>query len=55
MSITTIKDHATGIGVDGSYQADVNHTNDMGFQETYRCWKSTNPGIFPSAGQIDVL
>jgi len=52
--LATIKDHTTGFGIDGSYKTNITHTNDMGYAETYRCWRSTNTGIFPSANVVDV-
>jgi hypothetical protein len=52
--LATIKDHATGFAVAGSYQANVSQTNDFGVTETYRCWRSDNANIFPSGGTVDV-
>lgn len=52
--INFVTDLVTGFQVGGSYQSDVSHTNDMGYTENYRCWRSTNPGIFPSTQNISV-
>jgi hypothetical protein len=52
--LATIKDHSTGFGIAGSYRTNVSHTNDLGYVETYRCWRSDNPNIFPSGGTVDV-
>jgi len=52
--LATIKDDATGFGIDGAYQSDIVHTNQWGYQETYRRWRSTNTGIFPSGTNITV-
>lgn len=52
--IVTIKDNSTGFAIAGSYRTDVLHTNDRGFQENYRVWRSDNPGIFPSGGTVDI-
>jgi hypothetical protein len=52
--LATIKDHSTGFAVAGSYRTNVSHTNDLGYVETYRCWRSDNQGIFPSGGTVDV-
>jgi len=52
--IATIKDNSTGFAVAGSYRTDVNHTNAMGYTETYRCWRSDNVGIFPTGGTVVV-
>lgn len=50
----TIKDQ-TGFGVAGSYRTNVTHTNQWGYQETYRCWRSDNTGIYPSGQNITVV
>ena len=52
--LATIKDNSTGFGVDGAYQTNISHTNDSGYTETYRCWRSTNSNIFPSGGTVVV-
>lgn len=52
--LTTIKDQATGFGIDGSYRTNVSHVNDFGVTEVYRCWRSTNPSIFPTGGTVVV-
>ena len=41
-----------GFAVDGGYKTDVSHTNEFGITETYRCWRSTNVGVFPTGGTI---
>lgn len=52
--LATIKDHSTGFGISGSYRTNITHTNDMGYAETYRCWRSDNVNIFPSGQTVDV-
>ena len=52
--LATIKDATTGFAIDGAYQNDISHTNDMGYTESYRCWRSTNSGIYPSSQAIIV-
>ena len=52
--LATIKDAVTELGIDGSYQTNVTHTNQWGYQETYRCWMSTNEGIFPTPQSVTV-
>lgn len=52
--LLTIKDSVTGFAVAGSYRTNVSHTNDKGYVETYRCWRSDNVGIYPSAGTVVV-
>lgn len=52
--LATIKDNSTGFAIAGSYRTDVSHTNDFGYVETYRCWRSDNVGIFPSGGTVVV-
>ena len=50
--LATIKDGTTGFGIAGSYRTKVTHTNQYGYQETYRCWRSDNTGIYPSGENI---
>jgi hypothetical protein len=45
--LASIKDVSTGFGIAGSYRNNMTHTNQYGYQETYRCWRSDNPNIFP--------
>jgi hypothetical protein len=52
--LASIKDHATGFAVAGSYQANVSQANDFGITETYRCWRSDYTNIFPAGGTVDV-
>ena len=52
--LATIKDNATGFSIDGAYMTNVSHVNDFGVTETYRCWRSTNPSIFPTGGTVVV-
>jgi hypothetical protein len=52
--LATIKDNSTGFAVSGSYRNNITHTNDMGFAETFRCWRSDNPAIFPTGGTVVV-
>jgi len=52
--LLTIKDNSTGFAIAGSYRTNVSHTNDFGFTETYRCWRSDNVAIFPSGGTVVV-
>ena len=52
--LATIKDQSTGFAIAGSYRNNVIHTNQYGYQETYRCWRSDNPNIFPSGGNVVV-
>jgi len=49
-----VKDVTTGIDIDGAWRNNVTHTNQWGYQETYRCWRSTNPAIFPTAHDVQV-
>lgn len=50
--LATIKDDSTGFAIAGSYRTNVSHTNDFGFTETYRCWRSDNVNIFPTGGTV---
>jgi hypothetical protein len=50
--LATIKDGTTGFAIAGSYRTNVTHTNQYGYQETYRCWRSDNTGIYPSGENI---
>ncbi|OGT26058.1 MAG: hypothetical protein A2Z17_06825 [Gammaproteobacteria bacterium RBG_16_66_13] len=52
--LATIKDGTTGFAIAGSYRTNVEHTNQYGYVETYRCWRSDNPGIYPSGENIVV-
>jgi len=52
--LATIKDGTTGFAIAGSYRDNVTHTNQYGYQETYRCWRSDNPGIYPAGENIVV-
>ena len=52
--LITIKDNSTGFAIGGAYQNNITHTNEYGFSETYRCWRSTNPGIFPTTSQVNI-
>jgi len=52
--LATIKDNSTGFGIAGSYRNTISHTNDMGYTENYRCWRSDNSNIFPSGGTVVV-
>lgn len=52
--LATIKDHSTGFGIGGAYRTNVSHTDDFGVTATYRCWRSTNVGIFPTGGTVDI-
>lgn len=52
--LATIKDGTTGFAVAGSYRNNISHTNDSGYTETYRCWRSDNSGIYPSGENIVV-
>jgi len=52
--LATIKDASTGFGIDGAYQADITHVNQWGYSETYRRWRSTNTGIFPTGQDVIV-
>ena len=49
-----VKDVTTMLDIDGSWQDNVTHTNQYGYAETYRCWRSTNTGIFPTAHDVQV-
>jgi hypothetical protein len=46
--LATIKQEDTGFAIAGSYRTNVNHTNQYGYVEAYRCWRSDNSGIFPT-------
>lgn len=52
--LATIKDAVTGFAIAGSYRSNVTHTNQYGYQETYRCWRSDNVAIFPVANDVVV-
>ena len=52
--LATIKDGTTGFAIAGSYRTNVTHINQYGYQETYRCWRSDNTGIYPSGENIVV-
>jgi len=52
--LATIKQSSTGIGVAGSYRNNITHTNQWGAQETYRCWRSDNPGILSDGDDVVV-
>ena len=52
--LATIKDGTTGFAIAGSYRTNVTHTNQYGYQETYRCWRSDNTGIYPTGENIVV-
>jgi hypothetical protein len=50
--LSTIKDGTTGFAIAGSYRTNVSHTNQYGYVEDYRCWRSDNTGIYPSGENI---
>lgn len=50
--LATIKDQTTGFAIGGQYRNDVSHTDDFGIVTTYRCWRSTNSGIFPASNGV---
>lgn len=52
--LVTIKDNSTGFAIAGSYRTNVSHTNQFGYTETYRCWRSDNTNIFPTGGTVVV-
>jgi hypothetical protein len=52
--LATIKDGTTGFAIAGSYRTNVSHTNQYGYTETYRCWRSDNTGIYPSGENVVV-
>jgi len=52
--LATIKDGTTGFAIAGSYRTNVSHTNQYGYVETYRCWRSDNAAIFPSGENVVV-
>ena len=52
--LATIKVGTTGFAIAGSYRTNVTHTNQYGYQEAYRCWRSDNTGIYPSGENIVV-
>jgi len=52
--LATIKDGTTGFAIAGSYRTNVSHTNQYGYVETYRCWRSDNPAIYPAGESIVV-
>ena len=49
-----IKVVTTGIDIDGAWMTNVSHTNQYGYVETYRCWRSANAAIFPTAHDVQV-
>jgi len=50
--LATIKDGTTGFAIAGSYRTNVSHTNQWGYVEDYRCWRSDNTGIYPAGENI---
>ena len=50
--LATIKDGTTGFAIAGSYRTTVSHTNQYGYVEDYRCWRSDNTGIYPTGENI---
>ena len=50
--LATIKDGTTGFAIAGSYRTNVSHTNQFGYVEDYRCWRSDNTGIYPAGENI---
>jgi len=52
--LATIKDGTTGFAIAGSYRTNVSHTNQYGYVEDYRCWRSDNTGIYPSGENVVV-
>jgi len=50
--LATIKDGTTGFAIAGSYRTNVSHTNQYGYVEDYRCWRSDNTGIYPAGENI---
>ena len=52
--LATIKDGTTGFAIAGSYRTNVSHTNQYGYVEDYRCWRSDNTGIYPTGENIVV-
>jgi hypothetical protein len=52
--LVTIKQASTGFGIAGSYRTNVSHTNQWGYVETYRCWRSDNPNILPAGDDVIV-
>jgi hypothetical protein len=52
--LATIKDGTTGFAIAGSYRTNVSHTNQYGYTETYRCWRSDNTGIYPAGENVVV-
>jgi hypothetical protein len=50
--LATIKDGTTGFAIAGSYRTNVSHTNQYGYVEDYRCWRSDNTGIYPSGENV---
>lgn len=52
--LAAIKDGTTGFAIAGSYRTNVSHTNQYGYVETYRCWRSDNTGIYPGGENIVV-
>jgi hypothetical protein len=52
--LATIKQESTGFGIAGSYRTNVSHTNQYGYVETYRCWRSDNANILPAGDGVIV-
>lgn len=52
--LATIKDGTTGFAIAGSYRNNVTHVNQYGYSETYRCWRSDNPAIYPTGENVVV-
>jgi hypothetical protein len=52
--LTSIKDDSTGFAIGGSYRDDITFTNQWGYQETYRCWRSTNAEILDHAPNVTI-
>jgi hypothetical protein len=50
--LATIKDGTTGFAIAGSYRTNVSHTNQYGYVEDYRCWRSDNTGIYPAGKNV---
>ena len=50
--LSTIKDGTTGFAIAGSYRTNVSHTNQYGYVEDYRCWRSDNTGIYPAGENV---
>ena len=52
--LTSIKDDSTGFAIGGAYRDNITFTNQWGYQETYRCWRSTNAEILDHAPNVTV-